>query len=303
MLLKGGESRMSEWKKAIQAMINWIDENIDKNPTLLDMSKQIGYSPYYCSSQFHQIVGMAIREYVSQQKLYYAALDIRDTDKRIIDVAIQYGYSSHEALTTAFRKKYGISPKTYRRENTLIHLPLKQSVLPPEQYQKGEIFMITNASVRVEYIPAHKYVGVYKQSTTKNGEIWAGHDCDLVTSTVHSMGSLSDPIVTAHTAGWVWSGKNRTYFYGLGVPLDFKGKIPEGFEMRDIPGSYYIVFSHPPFDYPKDNEEAINVVEKMAWNFDPKTMGLVWNEIECQDYQRHYPEGLGYQVLRPVKKA
>ena len=91
---------MSEWKKAIQAMINWIDENIDKNPTLLDMSKQIGYSPYYCSSQFHQIVGMTIREYVSQQKLYYAALDIRDTDKRIIDVAIQYGYSSHEALTT-----------------------------------------------------------------------------------------------------------------------------------------------------------------------------------------------------------
>jgi len=27
-----------------------------------------------------------------------------------------------------------------------------------------------------------------------------------------------------------------------------------------------------------------------------------WNEDVCQDYQRHYPEGIGYEVLRPVKR-
>ena len=43
-------------------------------------------------------------------------------------------------------------------------------------------------------------------------------------------------------------------------------------------------------------------VEELAWNFDPKTIGYEWNETECQDYQRHYPEVIGYQILRPVKK-
>jgi len=44
------------------------------------------------------------------------------------------------------------------------------------------------------------------------------------------------------------------------------------------------------------------IVEDMAWNFVPETRGYKWNEDACQDYQCHYPEGLGYQVLRPVIK-
>ena len=38
---------------------------------------------------------------------------------------------------------------------------------------------IAKPYVRVEYIPAHKYLGVYKESETKNGRIWPQHDCDL----------------------------------------------------------------------------------------------------------------------------
>ena len=41
---------MYEWNEAIQAMINWIEDNLTEDPTLLCMSKQIGYSPYYCST-------------------------------------------------------------------------------------------------------------------------------------------------------------------------------------------------------------------------------------------------------------
>ena len=43
-------------------------------------------------------------------------------------------------------------------------------------------------------------------------------------------------------------------------------------------------------------------VGELAWNFNPDTIGYEWNEIDCQDYQRHYPEVNGYQILRPVKR-
>ena len=95
----------------------------------------------------------------------------------------------------------------------------------------------------------------------------------------------------------------RKYFYGLGVDVDYNGPIPEEFVLTDvIPESYYIVFNHPPFEYLSENSEVMKRVEDLAWNFDPKTIGYEWNETECQDYQRHYPEVIGYQVLRPVKK-
>ena len=57
-------------------------------------------------------------------------------------------------------------------------------------------------------------------------------------------------------------------------------------------------------------------VENLAWNYDIKAIGLSdkdlgyvdtrecyeWNEDICQCYQRHYPEVLGYEVLRPIKR-
>ena len=73
-------------------------------------------------------------------------------------------------------------------------------------------------------------------------------------------------------------------------------------EMREVPASYYLVFFHPPFDFLKDCAEVMDRVEALAWNFDPAAKGFEWNEEACPDYQRHYPEVLGYEVLRPVRK-
>lgn len=49
-------------------------------------------------------------------------------------------------------------------------------------------------------------------------------------------------------------------------------------------------------------QEAEIKVEQAAWSFDPASMGYEWDEETKQDYQRHFPEGYGYAVLRSVKK-
>lgn len=296
---------MYEWNEAIQKMIDWIEAHITETPSLLIMSKQIGYSPYYCSTKFHEVVGMTLKSYIAGRRLSRATLEIRDTDDRILDIAIKFGYSSQEALTRAFSAAYGCTPYAYRKNTRPLPLSIKKAVLFPAYYEgKGELPMsnrnLADASVRVEYIPAHKYIGVYDSNSTSYGDMWTSHDCDLVTGIIESMGHVSHPIVTAHTAGWTWEEGKRSYFYGLGVQLEYAGEIPEGFQLRELPASYYLVFSYPPFDFLKDNGDVMERVEKLAWNFDPKALGYRWNEEVCQDYQRHYPEGLGYQVLRPV---
>ncbi len=297
---------MYEWIYAVQHLIDWIDTHALEKPTLMEISKQVGYSPYYCSEQFHRVAGMTIKAYVSKRRLSMAAVAIRDGDQSLLEIALDYGFSSQAALTRAFEQEFGITPAQYRKNPVPIPILTKKSVLLPSHYNsKGEMDMskIVLPSCRVEYIPAHKYLGVYGKTKTGNGDIWAGHDCELVTGIVSSMSPAKcHRVVTPHTAGWSWEGQKRTYFYGSGVELDYDGEIPEGFELRgEFPGSYYLVFSHPPFDYLADNAEVTKRVEDLAWNFDPAEMGYEWNEKQCQDYQRHYPEVLGYQVLRPVK--
>ncbi len=295
---------MKEAILAMQRLIDWIDAHAVENPGLAEMSKQIGYSPYYCSEQFHRIAGITIKEYMARRRLSMAAMAIRDTDLPLIEIALDYGFSSQSALTRAFVNAFGCTPAAYRRNPAPIPMQIRKCIVSPsDSILKGDIDMsnLVLPSYRMEYIPAHKYLGVYKPSETANGPIWPGHDCDLLCGMISSM-TNTHPIVTGMTAGWTWSGGEKSYFFGAGVECDYAGEIPEGFELRELPDSYYIVFSHPPFDYPTDNYEVMKRVEDLAWSFDPTPLGYEWNEDVCQAYQRHYPEGLGYQVLRPVRK-
>lgn len=302
---KEGMTIMYEWICAVQELINWIDDHAAENPSLSEISKQVGYSPWYCSEQFHRVVGMTFKEYMAKRRLCLAALALRDTEIPLIDIALEYGFSSQQALTRAFTNAYGCAPAAYRRNPVPIPLTMKKIVITPSNYiEQGDITMsnLVVPNYRIEYIPAHRFLGVYECSETAEGPIWPGHDCDLLCGIVQSI-SGSHPIVTNHTAGWKWVNGERKYFYGLGVDADYKGSVPEGFMLTDvIPDSYYIVFSHPPFDYLSENAEVMRRVEELAWGFDPKVIGYEWNENDSQDYQRHYPEVNGYQVLRPVKK-
>ena len=59
---------------------------------------------------------MQLRDYLRRRRLAFALRDVRDTDAGILDIAVQYGFSSNEAFTHAFKKAYGVSPSAYREK-------------------------------------------------------------------------------------------------------------------------------------------------------------------------------------------
>lgn len=313
---------MYEWNETVQKIIDFIEENISENLSLQEISKQIGYSPYYCSVQFHRICKMTMKSYISGRRLALATLEIRDTSKRIIDIAVKYGFSSQEALTRAFRSVFGCTPAAYRKNPVPLPIPIRKVIYFPEHYHKlykGGITMnktvLTEPNIRIEYIPAHKYIGIWDDKARGYGDFWENRNCDEICGIIESMRHISHHVVTPHTAGWQNINGERRYFYGFGVDENYDGIVPEGFEMRSFPASYYMVFFHPPFDYLKDNIEVMRRVENLAWNYDLESNGISdenlnyndnrkmyeWNEEICQCYQRHYPEVLGYEILRPIK--
>ena len=294
---------MDEWIGAIQKLIDYIDDNAVRNPSLGEISRQVGYSSYYCSTMFHRITGTTIKSYMANRRLCIAAVAIRDTHVRIIDIAIEYGFSAQSALTRAFKDAFGCTPAAFRKNPVPIPDSMNKIIFPPLHYIEGDNAMsrLVSPFQMITYIPAHKYLGVYKRSTTKSGDIWASHECRLLTDFVSSMDNTHG-LVTAHTAGWTCEKGIRNYFYGAGVESDYEGEIPEGFELRgEFEGSYYMSFGHPPFDFSTENEEVMKRVEEFAWNFDPTQDGWEWNDDKCQTYQCHYPEGIGYWIMRPVR--
>lgn len=58
--------------QTINTMVNWVEDNLTENPTLDDLSCHVGYSSYYCSSKFHEVVGYTFKSYI--QKRSWAVL-------------------------------------------------------------------------------------------------------------------------------------------------------------------------------------------------------------------------------------
>lgn len=103
--------------KTINAMLDWVEDNLEQEPILPQMALYMGYSEYYCSAKFHEYVGIPFKKYVFKRKLSCAANELIHTECRIIEIAMRFGFSSHEAFTRSFKKEYGCSPYQYRKRH------------------------------------------------------------------------------------------------------------------------------------------------------------------------------------------
>ena len=137
---------MYEWKKQIQIIVDEIDRCIkcynDEALSLRALSCRLGYSEYYTSRKFKEISGIQFRNYLQLRKLAFALKEVRDSQKNLLEVAFDYGFSSHEAFTRAFKETYGVTPSEYRKNPKPVVLRTKISAFDRYFLGLGEIGMM-----------------------------------------------------------------------------------------------------------------------------------------------------------------
>lgn len=80
-----------------------------------DIAAAAGYSPNYLSRKFRKSVGIGIHEYLVFIRLQYAALELITTNDSITEIAFRCGFSDSNYFKDAFKKKYGVTPRAYRK--------------------------------------------------------------------------------------------------------------------------------------------------------------------------------------------
>ena len=102
---------MYEWQQIIQTMIDEIDESLinhhSDQRTLYQIAKKLGYSEYYTTRKFKAVTGMSLRDYLKNRKLAFALKAVRDGNQRLLNIALDFDFSSHEAFTRAFKNDMG----------------------------------------------------------------------------------------------------------------------------------------------------------------------------------------------------
>lgn len=110
---------MHAWE-AIQKSVDHIEEHIKEELTIEDLAKVSYLSLYYFQKLFSRLVGKTVNEYIKARRVANAKPLLRSTDRRIADIALEYGFNSHETFTKAFKEIYGITPDVYRKSKILL---------------------------------------------------------------------------------------------------------------------------------------------------------------------------------------
>jgi len=322
---------MYEWHKQIQIIVDQIDECIrhhhDEALTLRFLSRKLGYSEFHTTRKFKEISGMQFRDYLRLRRLAFALKEVRDSEKSILDIAFDYGFSSHEAFTRAFKGAYGVTPSEYRKKPKPVVLRTKINPFDRYFFGLGEIGMMESADdVKIYFvtIPAHKFLHIKNYESNGYWDFWQkqslipGQDCDTICGLLDSIkGKLDDDggSKSNSSSGQIMAyindpggrlcdwGIPRTECYGARLPFDYKGEIPPQMLLIDVPEAEYIVFEHGPFDYEQENRSVEEKIEKAMATFDFTDTGYCYDTSPGRIiYFYHDPERF-WKYIRPVKKS
>jgi AraC-like DNA-binding protein len=100
---------------AVKAVRDYVTANLEKQFTLLELSKLFDIPLTAMKTCFKTVFGMPIGEYLRKYRLQSAAVRLRETDEPIAEIAAQVGYDSHARFTAAFRAFSGATPSGYRK--------------------------------------------------------------------------------------------------------------------------------------------------------------------------------------------
>jgi len=105
-----------ENKNLIDKAIGFIQKNPKDNLSLQSIADNAGFSLTYFDAIFRQHTGYSPVEYSRVYKLTRSALELRRTEKTVLEIALEFGYTSPESYTRAFKNFYSITPSEYREK-------------------------------------------------------------------------------------------------------------------------------------------------------------------------------------------
>lgn len=274
-----------EWHLMVRAVVEEIDRCIrnheDEKATLVSLSKKLGFSEFHVSRKFREISGMSFREYLRERSLAFSLKDVRDTKKGLLEIALEHGFSSHEAFTRSFKESYGMTPSEFRANPRPV--ALRTVIRPFDCFlaqtggfkMKDENGKNSTGEIRTYFvtIPAHKYLHIRNYESIGYWDFWQrqnkipGQDYETICGILESIPRKLD---------------------------DAGGSEAEG---------EYIVFEHGPFDFETENQSVEAAMEDAMKNFDFHAAGYELDTSQGRLFYFYHDCRRFWKYVRPVKRV
>lgn len=150
------------WHERLNQAINYIEDNLGGSIDFDVVAKIMCQSIINFQRTFSIITDFSIHDYIRRRRLTLAAFELQNSNVKVIDIAMKFGYESPEAFTRAFKDVHGISPSMARK----VGKELK--TFPRITFQltiKGDVAM----DYRIETKDNFSVYGIERMISTKEG--------------------------------------------------------------------------------------------------------------------------------------
>lgn len=142
-----------DWLKGMNCVVEYIEDHLTENIKYDLLARIVGCSVYEFSRIFSFMTGMSISEYIRRRRLSQAVFDIQNSDEKIIDIALRYGYESQSTFSRAFKELHHQTPMSARKNG----VPLKTY---PKIAFKLTIKGVIEMNFRIENKDGFKIIGL-----------------------------------------------------------------------------------------------------------------------------------------------
>lgn len=289
---------------AVQRMQDYIEAHLREPITLKQLANAAGYSPWHAAKLFSQALDDAPFEYIRKLRLTKAAQTLRDEGGRVLDVALDFQFDSHEGFTRAFHRFFGLSPVQYRKTAPPVYFyPVysakERYFIHSGDHAHKEDTMQFNIFTQITDFPARKLLLKRGKTAEEYFAYCEEVGCDVWGLLCSVKEALNEPMGLWLPDSLRPAGTSR-YVQGVEVPADYAGVVPDGFDLIDLPACHMLLFKSEP--YPEEEMgDAIAAVCAAIDRCDPTQLGCEWAPDAQPSFQLA-PEGWrGYIQGRPVK--
>lgn len=112
----------------VDCVLNYIEFNYDKKISLTDLSKWNNTNRTTLANEFKKVTGQTISEFITNKRIDMSSQILCFTNIPVEEIALKCGFDSQSYFAKTFKKKMGVSPTTYRKNQVAERIKMQCEV-------------------------------------------------------------------------------------------------------------------------------------------------------------------------------